>query len=226
MARLDRRSNRDVSRRALSAAQRAGLSLDEWLEQADDPHSGPAPQSDARQPAGAPQPDRSPRPGPARNEVKHRDIRSLSKRLESLSSRLDQLSGLAKGRRADPDEAALRRDVRTLAAGLGDDDWAQTAPNSPAAGAESRVRGAPGSVFPRDPRTGSMLDILNTLDERVNAGWPAYEIALKAAGVSYEAHFYPKTNHGFHNDTTPRYDAAAAELSWQRTIAFFKAKLG
>lgn len=64
------------------------------------------------------------------------------------------------------------------------------------------------------------------LDERVNAGWPAYEVALKGAGVSYEAHFYPKTNHGFHNDTTPRYDAAAAELSWQRTIAFFKAKLG
>ncbi len=64
------------------------------------------------------------------------------------------------------------------------------------------------------------------LDERVNAGWPAYEVALKAAGVSYEAHFYPKTNHGFHNDTTPRYDAAAAELSWQRTVAFFKAKLG
>jgi carboxymethylenebutenolidase len=73
---------------------------------------------------------------------------------------------------------------------------------------------------------GALLLHFAELDERVNAGWPAYEIALKAAGVSYEAHFYPKTNHGFHNDTTPRYDAAAAELSWQRTIAFFKAKLG
>lgn len=73
---------------------------------------------------------------------------------------------------------------------------------------------------------GALLLHFAELDERVNAGWPAYEIALKTAGVSYEAHFYPKTNHGFHNDTTPRYDAAAAELSWQRTIAFFKAKLG
>jgi carboxymethylenebutenolidase len=64
------------------------------------------------------------------------------------------------------------------------------------------------------------------LDERVNAGWPAYEAALKAAGVSYEAHIYPGVNHGFHNDTTPRYDKDAAELAWQRTIAFFKEKLG
>jgi carboxymethylenebutenolidase len=64
------------------------------------------------------------------------------------------------------------------------------------------------------------------LDTRVNAGWPAYETALKAAGVEYEAHIYPGVNHGFHNDTTPRYDKAAAELSWERTIAFFKKKLG
>lgn len=59
------------------------------------------------------------------------------------------------------------------------------------------------------------------LDTRVNAGWPAYEQQLKAAGVSYTAYVYPDVNHGFHNDTTPRYDAAAAELSWQRTLAFF-----
>jgi len=64
------------------------------------------------------------------------------------------------------------------------------------------------------------------LDTRVNAGWPAYEAALKAAGVKYEAYFYPKVNHGFHNDTTPRYDQAAAELSWTRTIDFFKKNLG
>ena len=64
------------------------------------------------------------------------------------------------------------------------------------------------------------------LDTRVNAGWPAYEAALKAAGVEYEAFIYPGVNHGFHNDTTPRYDQAAAELSWSRTIAFFKRKLG
>jgi carboxymethylenebutenolidase len=64
------------------------------------------------------------------------------------------------------------------------------------------------------------------LDTRVNAGWPDYETALKAAGVSYEAFIYPGVNHGFHNDTTPRYDQAAAELSWTRTIGFFRQKLG
>lgn len=64
------------------------------------------------------------------------------------------------------------------------------------------------------------------LDARVNAGWPAYEAALKAAGVRYEAFIYPKVNHGFHNDTTPRYDKAAAELSWERTLAFFRQQLG
>ncbi|MDF2233839.1 YghX family hydrolase [Albimonas sp. CAU 1670] len=59
------------------------------------------------------------------------------------------------------------------------------------------------------------------LDERINAGWPEYEAALKAAGKTYEAHIYPGVNHGFHNDSTPRYDEAAAELAWSRTIAHF-----
>ncbi len=58
-------------------------------------------------------------------------------------------------------------------------------------------------------------------DERINAGWPAYEAALKAAGVKYEMYQYPGTQHGFNNDTTPRYDEAAARLAWQRTISFF-----
>lgn len=62
-------------------------------------------------------------------------------------------------------------------------------------------------------------------DERVNAGWPAYEKALKDAGVKYQAHIYPNTQHGFHNDTTPRYDDAAAKLSWQRTLALFHSTL-
>lgn len=63
-------------------------------------------------------------------------------------------------------------------------------------------------------------------DQRVNAGWPAYEEALKKAGVKYEAFIYPGVNHGFHNDTTPRYDEVAAKLAWQRTIDFFKKELG
>lgn len=60
-------------------------------------------------------------------------------------------------------------------------------------------------------------------DERVNAGWKEYEPKLKEAGVRYEAHVYPGTQHGFHNDTTPRYDEAAAKLAWKRTLDFFAA---
>ena len=63
------------------------------------------------------------------------------------------------------------------------------------------------------------------LDTRITDGWPAYEAALKANGKAYTAYIYPNVNHGFHNDTTPRYDKAAAELAWQRTIDFFKEKL-
>ena len=63
------------------------------------------------------------------------------------------------------------------------------------------------------------------LDKRVNAGWPDYEAALKANNKEYTAHMYPAANHGFHNDTTPRYDKEAAELAWKRTIDFFKEKL-
>ena len=58
-------------------------------------------------------------------------------------------------------------------------------------------------------------------DQRINAGWPAYEAALKAANVPHTMHMYPGTQHGFNNDTTPRYDEAAAKLAWQRTIEFF-----
>lgn len=58
-------------------------------------------------------------------------------------------------------------------------------------------------------------------DDNVNATWPAYEAALKAAGTHYQAHVYPGTHHGFHNDSTPRYDEAAAKLAWDRTLAWF-----
>ena len=59
------------------------------------------------------------------------------------------------------------------------------------------------------------------LDERINSGWPEYEAALKTHEKVYEAHIYPDVNHGFHNDSTPRYDEAAAELAWSRTISWF-----
>lgn len=64
------------------------------------------------------------------------------------------------------------------------------------------------------------------LDERINAGWPAYEAALKANGKTYTAYIYPDVNHGFHNDSTPRYDAAAATLAWERTVGFLRRHLG
>ncbi len=62
-------------------------------------------------------------------------------------------------------------------------------------------------------------------DTRINEGWPAYEKALKDAGVRYEAFIYPGVNHGFHNDSTPRYDETAAKLAWERTLSFFKKTL-
>lgn len=62
-------------------------------------------------------------------------------------------------------------------------------------------------------------------DEGINAMRPAFEAALKQAGVPHEMHMYPGTQHGFHNDSTPRYDEAAAKLSWERTLAFFRKHL-
>lgn len=59
------------------------------------------------------------------------------------------------------------------------------------------------------------------LDQRINAGWPAYDAALTQAGVTHEGHIYPGANHGFHNDTTPRYDEKAAKEAWDRTLAWF-----
>jgi carboxymethylenebutenolidase len=73
---------------------------------------------------------------------------------------------------------------------------------------------------------GALLIHYAELDKRINEGWPAYEAALKEHGVDYTMHMYPAVNHGFHNDTTPRYDEEAAKLAWNRTIEFFKKKLG
>jgi Dienelactone hydrolase and related enzymes len=72
---------------------------------------------------------------------------------------------------------------------------------------------------------GKLLLHYAELDTRVNQGWPDYEKALRQHGIDYTMHMYPGVNHGFHNDTTPRYDEKAAALSWQRTLAFFRAHL-
>ena len=70
-----------------------------------------------------------------------------------------------------------------------------------------------------------LLVVLAASDERVNATWPAYEAALKAAKVDYAVYQPAGTQHGFHNDTTPRYDAAAAQEAWKRTLALFERTL-
>ena len=82
------------------------------------------------------------------------------------------------------------------------------------------------------PETASVPKIKATLlihyaenDARINDMWPGYEQALKKPGVSYQVHVYPGTQHGFHNNSTPRYKEAAAKLAWERTIAFFKQNL-
>ncbi len=72
---------------------------------------------------------------------------------------------------------------------------------------------------------GSLMLHFAALDERVNASWPAYEAALKENKVDYQATVYPNVNHGFHNDSTARYDEETAELAWSRTIEFFEASL-
>lgn len=86
--------------------------------------------------------------------------------------------------------------------------------------------------YGRQPTTGDVSKIQAPLllhyaglDTRINQGWPEYEHALRQQDKEYTVHFYPGVNHGFHNDTTPRYDEAAAELAWRRTIDFFNAKL-
>ena len=88
--------------------------------------------------------------------------------------------------------------------------------------------GAAVSFYGRQPDAGDVSRIkapvmvhLAELDTRINEGWPAYEQALKANKVTYQAYIYPGVNHGFHNDSTPRYDEAAATLAWDRTLSWF-----
>lgn len=89
--------------------------------------------------------------------------------------------------------------------------------------------GAAVSFYGRQPRAEDVPRIkapvqihYGELDTRINEGWPAYEQALKAAGTTYQAFIYPGANHGFHNDSTPRYDEADAKLAWDRTVGWFR----
>jgi carboxymethylenebutenolidase len=85
--------------------------------------------------------------------------------------------------------------------------------------------GTPPAVEDADKIKAPLLLQFAETDERINAAWPASEAALKAAGVKYQAYIYPGTQHGFNNDTTPRYNEEAAALAWKRTIDFFNEHL-
>ena len=85
--------------------------------------------------------------------------------------------------------------------------------------------GTPAAEEIRENIKAPMLIQLAELDKRVNASWPGYEKDLKEAGVDYTMHMYPKANHGFHNDSTGRYDEEQAGLAWKRTVDFFKKHL-
>ncbi|MFM2406749.1 MAG: hypothetical protein RL223_4629 [Pseudomonadota bacterium] len=91
------------------------------------------------------------------------------------------------------------------------------------AGAPYYGLGAPAADVPRIRAELQIVYAEN--DERINAGWPAYQAALQAAGTRHEAQVYPGTQHGFHNDTTPRYDATQAPIAWGRTLALFRRTL-
>lgn len=179
MARLKRRSNHDAQRGALNAAHRNGLSLEEWMEQVDG--AVDIQTSGRRRPA-----DSHPADVQDDASFKSGDINDLSQRLESLSSRLDQISGAATGRDARARKETIGRNRPTRMADTYDDDetmYEPAAPRHNAAEARRRPTRDPaqserGSIDrrpvergmdDRDRRTGSMLDILNTLDERVSA---------------------------------------------------------
>lgn len=95
----------------------------------------------------------------------------------------------------------------------------------PALGAGAPFYGGPAPLDQAGRIKAELLLVFADNDERINAAWPAYEAALKAAGVRFQAFKYPGTQHGFNNDTTPRYDEAAAKQAWERTLALFNQTL-
>ncbi len=120
-------------------------------------------------------------------------------------------------------ESAGKMGVVGFCFGGGISNWLATRMPDLAAAVPYYGRQAPAAEVPKIKAP--LLIHYAGLDERINAGWPAYEEALKANNVRYTMHMYDGAHHSFHNDTTPRYDEAAAKLSWQRTLEFFKQHL-
>ena len=150
------------------------------------------------------------------------DGRELQAKLDQAKLRTDMLNG-AKFLKSHK-LASGKLGVTGFCWGGGTTNWLATA-----LGAEMHA-GAPfyGAAAPTAdvPKIKSALLIhYAENDPRINEMWPGYEQALKTAGVPYEAHIYPGTQHGFHNNSTPRYAESAAKLAWDRTVAFFKKHL-
>ncbi|APT59034.1 dienelactone hydrolase [Roseomonas gilardii] len=141
------------------------------------------------------------------------------------------------------DQNKLRKDMRNSAIWLKAHElssgrlgitgfcWGGTTTNALAVALGAEVRAAV-PFYGAAPETAGVPAIKAPLlihyaekDERINAMWPGYEAALKAHGIPYEAYVYPGTQHGFHNNSTPRYDEAAAKLAWERTLAHFRQNL-
>ena len=150
------------------------------------------------------------------------DGRDLQARLDQSKLRTDMLNG------------ALHLQGHALSSGsLGVTGfcWGGSTTNALAATLGTRLKAAV-PFYGAPPETAGVAAIRAPLlihyaeqDERISALWPGYEASLKAGGASYEAHVYPGTQHGFHNNSTPRYQEAAAKLSSERTVAFFKRHL-
>ena len=150
------------------------------------------------------------------------DGRALQAKLDQPKLRTDMLNS-AKYLKTHPLSTG-KLGVTGFCWGGGTTNWLATAMGAdmqagvPYYGAAAETSAVPSIKAP-------LLMQLAQNDERINAMYPAYEAALKSAGVPYEVFIYPDTQHGFHNNSTPRYNEAAAKLSWDRTIAFFKKSL-
>jgi carboxymethylenebutenolidase len=150
------------------------------------------------------------------------DGRAMQAKLDQPKLRMDMLNG-AKWLKAHP-LSTRKLGVTGFCWGGGTTNWLATALGS------DLQAGAPYYGIAAETASASkikapLLVHLAEQDPRVNESYPAYEQELKKAGVRYEIHMYPGTQHGFHNNSTPRYNEAAAKLSWERTVAFFRRHL-
>src|SRR5437764_3236421 len=150
------------------------------------------------------------------------DGRELQTKLDQAKLRTDMLNGarFLKSQKL----ASGKLGVTGFCWGGGTTNWLATALGADMhAGAPFYGAAAPTAEVPKIKS--ALLIHYAENDSRINEMWPGYEQALKAAGVRYEAHIYPGTQHGFHNNSTPRYSESAAKLAWDRTVAFFKKHL-